>query len=124
MEYRVPVSGSAGPQGELCPATPFENLTHGGSSLGDAIVNPFSFGLGARAASLQAPAQAENENPVLLAALDYAARGWPVFPCSPADKAPLAAEGYKAASKDPDQIRKWWGRHPTAMIGVPTGPET
>jgi putative DNA primase/helicase len=68
------------------------------------------------------------------AALGYAARGWPVFPCSPKNKAPLLANerdgdgkpipktgGVKQASVDPDQIREWWKRWPKAMIGVATG---
>ena len=53
-------------------------------------------------------------------ALDYAKRGLPVFPCG-ADKRPLVQGGFKAASKDPDQIAKWWTAYPGAMIGIPTG---
>ena len=44
----------------------------------------------------------------------------PVFPCGP-DKKPLTKRGFKDASRDPAQIDSWWERHPTAMIGMPTG---
>lgn len=54
-------------------------------------------------------------------ALDYAANGWPVFPCAPNSKAPLVKHGLHAASTDPDIIREWWSKNPNAMIGVPTG---
>src|SRR5262245_23893426 len=58
------------------------------------------------------------------AALAYAARGWPVLPCDPATKRPLIARGLRAASTDPEQIRRWWEQHPCAMIGVVTGPRS
>jgi putative DNA primase/helicase len=64
----------------------------------------------------------------LEAALDYASRGWPVFPCHPETKQPLTPKaeggngGLKAASTDTRVINTWWRKHPTAMIGVPTGP--
>jgi Bifunctional DNA primase/polymerase, N-terminal len=67
-------------------------------------------------------------------ALDYARRGLPVFPCSPATKAPLTEAdvdpvsgkkieggGFRKASCDPQQIKAWWEMHPNAMIGIPTG---
>ena len=54
-------------------------------------------------------------------ALDYARRGWPVFPCNPVNKRPLIGKGFHGASRDPKQIEAWWGRYPNAMIGVPTG---
>ncbi|MBB3972519.1 VapE domain-containing protein [Hansschlegelia beijingensis] len=57
-------------------------------------------------------------------ALFYAARGWPVFPCSPANKRPLTEHGFKDATTDESVIRNWWGKWPAAMIGVPTGPAT
>ena len=42
-------------------------------------------------------------------AIDYALlRGWPVFPCKPANKQPLTEHGVKDASTDPDVIRAWW----------------
>ena len=67
-------------------------------------------------------------------ALLLAARGVPVFPCSPSSgkggKRPLTpAEsepgakdgGLHLATCDEAQIRAWWGRWPDALIGVPTG---
>jgi putative DNA primase/helicase len=71
------------------------------------------------------------------AALGYAARGWPVFPCNPKNKQPLLGAdkdenqkpirgtgGLKKASTDPEQIRAWWKRWPNALIGLCTGHPT
>ncbi|ORE94116.1 phage/plasmid primase P4 family protein [Stappia sp. 22II-S9-Z10] len=61
------------------------------------------------------------------AALAFAARGWPVFPCNPVaddpkgSKRPLTEHGLKNASTDEDVIRTWWSRWPEALIGLPTG---
>jgi hypothetical protein len=81
-------------------------------------------------------------NPLLVAALDYAARGWPVFPvwwaskegcaCGKADcehpgKHPigkLAPNGRNSATMNPGIIKKWWGKYPQANIGIATGPES
>jgi Bifunctional DNA primase/polymerase, N-terminal/Protein of unknown function (DUF3631) len=60
---------------------------------------------------------------MLAAALDYARRGLPVLPVKP-DKKPFTKHGYKDASRDPEQITRWWAEHPTALIGVPTGKTT
>jgi hypothetical protein len=56
--------------------------------------------------------------PMLAAALDYAARGTPVFPCNN-DKAPYTANGFKDATIDQATIRDWWERWPDALIGAP-----
>lgn len=59
---------------------------------------------------------------MLEAALAYAARGIPVFPCEK-NKRPLVGGGHKTATTDVGQIAKWWSKRefPLAMIGVPTG---
>ena len=62
-----------------------------------------------------------SSTPIADLALDYAAQGWPVFPCNPATKQPYTPNGFKDASVDPARIRTWWTEHPAAMIGVPTG---
>jgi RecA-family ATPase len=75
------------------------------------------------------------QNPLLDAALEYAARGWPVFPCcwiengrgqcgspdcSPG-KNPLTPAGLYDASIDPLLIRAWWKKYPNANIAIRTG---
>jgi len=49
-----------------------------------------------------------------------AALPWPVFACG-ADKAPIVATGYKAATTDRLAILEQFSRPAAAMIGVPTG---
>jgi hypothetical protein len=71
-------------------------------------------------------AQMRSKNgthPVLLvkAALAYARRGAPVFPCEPGGKKPLTYNGFYDATTDPRRIRTWWHRWPGANIGIPTG---
>ncbi|MQY07264.1 bifunctional DNA primase/polymerase [Actinomadura macrotermitis] len=87
--------------------------------------------------------------PAVQLALDLAAIGWHVFPLSPRDKRPLAnclhcrdnptcsrddyaacpclpagqwCHGVRAATTDPDRIRTWWRRTPTAVPAVAAGP--
>lgn len=58
------------------------------------------------------------------AALSYAARGWPVFPCWPGKKNPVTGHGVLEATTDPDQIRAWWDKWPTANIAIATGEQS
>jgi hypothetical protein len=58
---------------------------------------------------------------LLAAGLRYAGWGWPVFPLKPRAKQPATRNGFKDATTDPDRIRRWWERHPSSNIGLPTG---
>ena len=33
----------------------------------------------------------------------------------------MTLHGYKDATRDPEEIKRWWTAHPTANIGIPTG---
>ncbi|MDW8356158.1 MAG: bifunctional DNA primase/polymerase, partial [Bryobacterales bacterium] len=55
------------------------------------------------------------------AALWYASRGIPVFPCCPREKKPLVEGGFHTATTDEQRVRAWWDRWPDANIGIPTG---
>ncbi len=54
-------------------------------------------------------------------ALAYAAAGIAVFPCVPAGKAPLTANGFHDATTNPDRIHQWWTQRPQANVATPTG---
>jgi hypothetical protein len=70
-------------------------------------------------------------------ALEYAARGWFVFPCREKDgqlyqdesgklhlpraKSPYVKFGLNVATTDPAQIKTWWNRWPAAAIGCNCG---
>jgi hypothetical protein len=58
---------------------------------------------------------------LLAAALEYAERGWPVFPCLPGGKEPLSEHGVLDATTDPEKIREWWRQHPTANVALHAG---
>lgn len=75
-------------------------------------------------------------NPLEVAALEYVALGWPVFPlhgiqlgfctcprrvCSTPGKHPVTPHGLDDATVDAEQIRAWWAQWPSANIGLRTG---
>lgn len=60
-------------------------------------------------------------SPAALQATMLALDGFPVFPASTLDKAPMVAGGFKAATADCAQVEAWWRHWPNAMIGLPTG---
>lgn len=55
---------------------------------------------------------------MLEAALEYAAKGWRVFPCLPGGKAPMTTNGFHDATTDTNQIQQWWSRWPDANVAV------
>jgi hypothetical protein len=68
------------------------------------------------------------------AALTYAAHGFSVFPVTEIRKTPIPPRdkdsegnpiggtgGFKKATTDPEQIRKWWWKNQRHLIGVPMG---
>lgn len=57
-------------------------------------------------------------------ALRLARDGFRVFPChstGPSAKRPLTPHGFKDATDDLAQVRKWWAKWPDAAPGLPTG---
>jgi hypothetical protein len=73
---------------------------------------------------------------LLDAALEYAAKGWPVLPlhnpdngacscgrsdCDSPAKHPRVEHGLKEATTNADTLRTWWRRWPAANIGLRTG---
>jgi putative DNA primase/helicase len=57
---------------------------------------------------------------LLSAALEYAARRLPIFPCVPNGKLPAVARGFYAATTNPETIKRHW-RVCDRNIGIPTG---
>jgi hypothetical protein len=65
------------------------------------------------------PPDQELQAKLLEAAVAYAGRGLPVFPCN--GKVPLTEHGFQDASADMETVLAWWTRWPEAAIGIPTG---
>lgn len=58
---------------------------------------------------------------LLESAWGLAQEGFHVFPISPGQKAPPLFTGWiEKATRDPEQIKAWWERNPTANIGIST----
>jgi Bifunctional DNA primase/polymerase, N-terminal len=61
-------------------------------------------------------------NELAAAAVAYARRGWPVFPCAPRGKVPLTKHGLHDASCDVGLVAARWDESPTANIAIACGP--
>jgi hypothetical protein len=55
------------------------------------------------------------------AAIDFAKRGWSVFPCRARAKIPACKHGFLDATTDAERIGRAWQAHPDLNIGVATG---
>jgi len=53
-------------------------------------------------------------------ALSLVHDGWPVFPCG-LDKAPLVPTGFKARTRNVQQVEQWWALHPEALPAICPG---
>lgn len=47
--------------------------------------------------------------------------GWRIFPIHYKSKVPITKHGFKDATNDIEQIKRWWSQYPKAGIGLPTG---
>lgn len=65
-----------------------------------------------------------SQDAVFYSACEYASMGWRVIPIRAGEKRPLPTEWQKVASRDEDQITKWWARWPDAGVGVKLGPDS
>ena len=57
-------------------------------------------------------------------AIEYAKKGWKVFPLKENAKAPATSDGFKSATTDIEQITKWWKQNPKYNIGIATGQQS
>jgi putative DNA primase/helicase len=53
--------------------------------------------------------------------LNFASKGFKIFPCIQNGKKPLTSHGFKDASSDNKTITDWWTKHQSANIGLVTG---
>src|SRR4051812_25819901 len=52
-----------------------------------------------------------TQDDILATALDYAARGFAVFPCLDRSKAPACSRGFHDATTNPATLRRWFGSY-------------
>src|ERR1700721_4651804 len=64
---------------------------------------------------------AVHNNPFLEAALQYAARGWPVFSLSTSKVPFKGTPGFLDATTDRAAIEAMWRERPAANVGLATG---
>jgi hypothetical protein len=69
---------------------------------------------------VSASALGESGNSMRDVAMMLADHGWAVFPCG-LDKAPLVPTGFKARTKNVQQIAQWWTLHPEALPAICPG---
>lgn len=58
---------------------------------------------------------------MIAAALEYARRGWRVFPLKSDSKEPKIGQWPERASTDAETIKDWWRKWPHAGLGIATG---
>jgi predicted P-loop ATPase len=64
------------------------------------------------------PQTAQGIKGLLEQALALASKGYPVFPLKPNSKEPSCANGFRDATTDPEQIKRWWSENPNYNIGI------
>jgi len=64
------------------------------------------------------PQTAQGIKSLLDAALELAGKGYPVFPLRPGTKEPATPNGFRAATTDPEQIKRWWSENQNFNIGI------
>ena len=52
---------------------------------------------------------------------EYAARGWPVFPCNTGQKTPATSHGHRDATTDLAQITAWFAPNPRWNLAIAAG---
>ena len=68
-----------------------------------------------------ARAEKKRRSKFLKTALRFVERGIPIFPVAENGKIPLTTSGFKDATTDLHQIKRWARQFPAANIGIPTG---
>lgn len=77
--------------------------------------------LGGREEPVLAPSSSLLLSPLGEAALRMASKGFMVFPCQEAGKAPATRNGLLDAKRDAEAIRKCWSKNPHLNVAVRTG---